>query len=172
VSTEKTSPKIVTWLENVAAGFLAAITVLTFVAVILRYIFSYVIPDSFDIARLLLGASIFWGIATANYRDEHIGMDLVWSLVSKRGKYIIDVIAGIVTLAVFGVFGWMFTFKFQDTLRSGETTFDLHVPLAFFYGLAWLGVAAGVVLLAIRVWRLIAHPEAVGAKGEGDMMLD
>jgi TRAP-type C4-dicarboxylate transport system permease small subunit len=162
----------VTWLESIAAVFLAAITALTFVAVLLRYVFSYVIPDSFDIARLLLGVSIFWGIATANYRDEHIGMDLVWSMVGHRGKRIIDVAAGLITLAVFGVFAWMFSFKLQDTWKSGETTFDLHMPLWTFYSLAWLGVAAGFFLLAVRIWRLIAHPAEAGEKGEGNLMLD
>lgn len=170
--TEKPSPKVVVWLESVAAAFLAVITALTFVAVVLRYLFSYVIPDSFDIARLLLGAAIFWGIATANYRDEHIGMDLFWTLAGARGKRLLDVAAGLVTLATFCVFAWMFTFKLQDTWRSGETTFDLHLPLWWFYALAWLGVGAGVVLLAARVWRLIAHPALSGEKGENGLTLE
>jgi len=171
VSEDKQSPRIVTWLETFAALFLAAITTLTFVAVILRYIFSYVIPDSFDIARLILGVSIFWGIATANYRDEHIGMDLVWSMAGSRGKRFLDVVAGLITLAAFCVFAWMFTFKVQDTWHSGETTFDLHLPLWIFYALAWLGVAAGVLLLAVRVWRLILHPAQAGEQGDGGLTM-
>jgi TRAP-type C4-dicarboxylate transport system permease small subunit len=170
--TEKPSPRVVVWLESVAASFLAAITALTFVAVILRYLFSYVIPDSFDIARLLLGAAIFWGIATANYRDEHIGMDLLWSMTGPRGKRLLDVAAGLTTLAAFCAFTWMFTFKLQDTWRNGETTFDLHLPLWWFYALAWLGLAAGVVLLVVRVWRLIAHPALAGEKGTDSLTME
>jgi TRAP-type C4-dicarboxylate transport system permease small subunit len=163
---------VVTAIERIAALFLAVITALTFVAVILRYIFSYAIPDSYDVARLLLGVAIFWGIAAANYRDEHIGMDLVWSLVGPRGKRIIDISAGLITLIVFLVFCWMFTFKFGDTFRSGETTFDMHLPLWMFYGLAWLGLFAGALLLALRVWRLIAHPESVAEKGSEPLVMD
>jgi TRAP-type C4-dicarboxylate transport system permease small subunit len=163
---------VVTAIERIAAVFLAVITALTFVAVILRYIFSYALPDSYDIARLLLGVAIFWGIAAANYRDEHIGMDLVWSLVGPRGKRFLDISAGLVTLAVFLVFCWMFTVKLGDTLRSGETTFDVHLPLWAFYGLAWLGLCAGALLLALRVWRLIAHPEITPEKGSEPLVMD
>lgn len=163
---------VVTAIERIAALFLAVITALTFVAVILRYIFSYAIPDSYDVARLLLGVAIFWGIAAANYRDEHIGMDLVWSLVGPRGKRFLDIAAGLVTLIVFIIFTWMFTFKVGDTIRSGETTFDVHLPLWSFYALAWLGLFAGALLLALRVWRLIAHPEAVPEKGSEPLIMD
>lgn len=165
-------PRIVRWLEAVSAAFLAGITALTFVAVILRYLFNTVIPDSFDIARLLLGVAIFWGIATANYRDEHIGMDLLWSLAGARGRRLLDIGAGVVTLAVFCVFAWMFTDKLADTYRTGETTFDLHLPLWGFYALAWLGVAAGVVLLALRVWRVTFRPGESGEKGAGGLTLE
>ncbi|HEX7952086.1 MAG TPA: TRAP transporter small permease [Burkholderiales bacterium] len=163
---------VVTVIEAIAAVFLAFITALTFVAVILRYVFSYAVADSYDIARLMLGVSIFWGIAAANYRDEHIGMDLVWSMVGKRGKWIIDVCAGLVTLAVFVVFAWMFTLKLGDTFRSGETTFDLHLPLWGFYALAWLGLVSGVVLLSLRMWRMILHPESVPEKAAEPLVMD
>ncbi len=35
-------------IEVTAAGFLAVVTLLTFVSVILRYFFSWAIPDSYD----------------------------------------------------------------------------------------------------------------------------
>ena len=161
---------LVTAIERITALFLALITALTFVAVFLRYIVGYVIPDSFDIARLMLGVSIFWGIAAANYRDEHIGMDLVWSMVGSRARWAIDAIAGVVTLAVFLVFFWMFTFKVLDAFRSRETTFDLHLPIWLFYGLAWLGVLAGAFLLAVRVWQTISRQSGIPEKGEKPVM--
>ncbi len=147
-------------IEWLAALFLAIMTALTFVAVILRYIFNYVIPDSFDVARLLLGIGIFWGIAAANYRNEHIGMDLGWSLAGPRGRRRIDIFSSLVTLVAFFVFWWMFSFKVRDTFATGETTFDLHLPLWGFYAAAWVGITAGCLLLLVRVWRLLSdRPE-------------
>jgi TRAP-type C4-dicarboxylate transport system permease small subunit len=159
-------------IELVAAAFLALMTALTFVAVFCRYVVGYVIPDGFEFSRLLLGVAIFWGIATANYRDEHIGMDMVWSLVGPRGKRVIDWFAGLVTLVSFVAFWWMFTFKVYDTRRSGETTFDLHIPLWYFYALAWVGTIAGVFLLALRLYRMATHPATQDDKGAHPLQME
>ena len=76
----RTSPvdKFIDLIEVTAAGFLAVVTLLTFVSVILRYFFSWAIPDSYDFTSLLLGILIFWGMAVASYRGDHITVDLVW----------------------------------------------------------------------------------------------
>ena len=66
-------------IEVTAAGFLAVVTLLTFVSVLLRYFFAWAIPDSYDFTRLLLGIVIFWGMAVASYRGDHITVDLLWA---------------------------------------------------------------------------------------------
>ncbi len=48
-------------IELAAAGFIGIVAVDIFVAVLLRYLFSASIPDSYDFGRLLLGVLIFWG---------------------------------------------------------------------------------------------------------------
>ena len=42
-------------IEWIAAGFVGLVAANIFVAVLLRNLFSYSIPDSFDIGRLMLG---------------------------------------------------------------------------------------------------------------------
>jgi hypothetical protein len=39
----------------------------------------------------------------------------------------------------------------MGTLNSGETTYDLNLPLWPFYGLAWAGIAISVPLLILRL---------------------
>ncbi len=73
-------------MELFAAWLLAAITALTFTSVILRYAFNWSIPDSFDVGRNLLGIAIFWGIALAAYRGEHITVDLLWGALGPRAR--------------------------------------------------------------------------------------
>jgi TRAP-type C4-dicarboxylate transport system permease small subunit len=46
-------------IELMAAGFLAAVTAITFVSVFLRYFFAWSIPDGYDFSSLLLGILIF-----------------------------------------------------------------------------------------------------------------
>jgi hypothetical protein len=54
-------------IELAAAAFIGIVAVDIFVSVLLRYLFSASIPDSYDFGRLLLGILIFWGIAATSF---------------------------------------------------------------------------------------------------------
>ena len=66
---------------------------------LLRNVFRYSIPDTFDIGRMLLGILIFWGIAATSYRGTHITVDLVWAIVSDYQRWI-DISPALVLLFV------------------------------------------------------------------------
>lgn len=142
--------------EGVAAGVLALVTALTFVSVLLRYFLSWSIPDSYDLSRNLLGILIFWGIAIAGFRGDHIAVDLVWSALPLGGRRGLDILGSLFTLGCMAVFAWAVGGKVADEHRSGETTYDLHLPVWPFTLLAWLGLVAAVLLLVVRVGRQLA----------------
>jgi TRAP-type C4-dicarboxylate transport system permease small subunit len=148
-------------IEVTAAGFLAVVTVLTFVSVLLRYFFSWAIPDSYDLTRLLLGILIFWGIAVASFRGDHITVDLLWSAMPPRAQRITDTFASIVTLIALATFTWMFATKVINTRADNVETFDLREPVWIYYLIAWIGLASAVVLLVLRTLRLLLWPETV-----------
>jgi TRAP-type C4-dicarboxylate transport system permease small subunit len=93
-------------IEWIAAAFVGIVAANIFIAVLLRNIFSYSIPDSFDIGRMMLGILIFWGIAATSYRGGHITVDLVWANVGPRYQRWIDVFATLVLLFVVAVQTW------------------------------------------------------------------
>ena len=95
-------------IEVTAAGFLAVVTLLTFVSVFLRYLFAWSIPDAYDFSRLLLGILIFWGMAVASYRGDHITVDLLWTAVPPPARRTMDVFSALVTLIARCTFTWMF----------------------------------------------------------------
>jgi TRAP-type C4-dicarboxylate transport system permease small subunit len=142
-------------IEMTAAGFLAVVTAITFTSVILRYLFSWQIPDSYDFSSLLLGVLIFWGIAGASYRGEHITVDLLWGVLPAPFRRIMDVFADMVTLACLVVFTWMTASKVLSTYRDNIQTFDLRLPVWIFHFAAWIGLAAAIALLAVRSARLV-----------------
>src|SRR5450759_1345436 len=80
-------------IEWVAAGFVGIVAANIFIAVVLRNLFTYSIPDSYDFGRLMLGILIFWGIAATSYRGTHITVDLVWGNVGPKHQRMIDVFA-------------------------------------------------------------------------------
>jgi TRAP-type C4-dicarboxylate transport system permease small subunit len=151
--------RFIDMIEWIAAGFVGFVALDIFVSMLLRNLFNYAIPDSFDIGRMLLGILIFWGIAATSYRGTHITVDLVWGNVGPRYQRWIDVFATLVLLFVVTMQTWTLFDKVRGTYRDNVTTFDLHMPTWPFFAVAWIGDISAVLLIAIRTYRLIVHPE-------------
>jgi TRAP-type C4-dicarboxylate transport system permease small subunit len=148
-------------IEWIAAFFVGVVALDIFVSVLLRYFFAVSIPDSYDFGRQLLGILIFWGIAATSYRGTHITVDLVWSSVGPRAQRLIDIFATSVLLLVVTVQTAMLFDKVRLTYQDHILTFDLNVPTWPFAAVAWLGDVSAVLLIAVRTYRLIFHPEDI-----------
>ena len=153
--------RIIDAIEWCAATFVGIVAANIFLAVFLRKFFAWQIPDSYDIGKMLLGTLIFWGIAATSYRGGHITVDLLWSAASPRWKRRIDVFATTVLLFVVAVQTTMLFDKVRATYVDHILTYDLNIPTWPFYAVAWLGDASAVVLIAIRTYRLVWHPEQI-----------
>jgi len=158
--------RIIDAIEWCAATFVGIVALNIFLAVVLRKFFSWQIPDSYDIGKMLLGTLIFWGIAATSYRGGHITVDLVWSAANRRWKRALDVFATIVLLFVVAVQTIMLFDKVRATYVDHVLTYDLNMPTWPFYAVAWLGDVSAVVLIAIRTWRLVFHPDQLVEAGE------
>jgi TRAP-type C4-dicarboxylate transport system permease small subunit len=145
-------------IEIVAAVFIGIVALDVFVTVLLRY-FGITIPDSYDFGQLLLGILIFWGIAATSYRGTHITVDLVWANVGPRYQRMIDVFATMVLFFVVAVQTYTLFDKVVSTYEANVQTFDLRLPTWPFFLVAWLGDVSAVLLIAVRTYRLIFHPE-------------
>jgi TRAP-type C4-dicarboxylate transport system permease small subunit len=146
-------------IEWIAAGFVGIVAADIFISVLLRNLFNYAIPDSFDFGRLLLGILIFWGIAATSYRGGHITVDLVWANASPKYQRMIDVFATLVLLFVVTVQTYTLFDKVRGTYYDNVLTFDLRLPTWPFFAVAWAGDVSAVLLIAIRTYRLIFHPQ-------------
>ncbi|WP_341704898.1 TRAP transporter small permease [Ferrovibrio sp.] len=142
-------------VELVAGLLLGAIALLTFSAVMARWLFNYGIPDAFDVSRLLLGTAMFWGIASAGFRNRHIQVDGFWEISPPLGRRLIDLFATAITFGFFALLAWMLYGKVVSVLASSEQTFDLRLPVWPFYALAALGILLAAVLLGLRLFRLV-----------------
>lgn len=148
-------------IEWLAALFVGIVAADVFASVLLRYFFSYSIPDSYNFGQLLLGILIFWGIAATSYRGTHITVDLVWANVGPKYQRVIDVFATLVLLFVVTVQTYTLYDKTMSTMDSNLVTADLRLPVWPFYLVAWIGDVAAVFLIAVRTYRLIFHPELI-----------
>jgi TRAP-type transport system small permease protein len=146
-------------IESIAAIFVGIVAADVFISIMLRYFFGISIPDSYDFGRLLLGILIFWGIGATSYRGTHITVDLLWANVGPKWQRVIDVFATLVLLFVVCVHTWTLYDKVAATRADNVLTFDLRLPTWPFFALAWVGDAAAVILITVRAYRLIFHPE-------------
>src|ERR1044071_4400270 len=151
-------------IELIAAFFVGIVAADIFISVLLRYFFSVQIPDAYDFGRLLLGILIFWGIAATSYRGTHITVDLLYANVGPRLQRFIDVFATLVLLFVVTVQTYTLYDKVWATRADHVLTFDLRLPVWPFYLVAWIGDVSAVLLIAVRTYRLIFHPELLGGQ--------
>ncbi len=164
--------RIVAFVDGAAAMFLAIITGLTFLTVVLRYGFNATLLGSFDVGRLLLGIAIFWGVAVAAYRQEHIRVDILWAMLPRKIQNVLDLFSDIVFFGCALVFTVMFWRQTMVMRVSGETTFELDVPIWPFHLVAWFGIAlTSVVLLAriahVFITRRFDAPDHLGSQHDG-----
>jgi hypothetical protein len=54
--------------------------------------------------------------------------------------------------------------KVLSTRADNVLTFDLRLPTWPFFLVAWLGDVSAVLLIAVRTYRLIFHPELMGGQ--------
>src|SRR3979411_753732 len=145
-------------IELLAAFFVGIVAADIFISVLLRYFFSFQIPDSYDFGRLLLGILIFWGIAATSYRGGHITVDLIWANVGPKYQRMIDVFATLVLLFVVTGQTWTLFDKVRGTYNDNVLTFEMHMPTWPFFAVAWAGDVSAVLLIAIRTYRLSLYP--------------
>jgi len=143
-------------IEWVAAIFVGVVAADIFISV-----FFFTIPDSYDFGQQLLGILIFWGIAATSYRGTHITVDLIWANVGPAYQRAIDIFATLVLLFVVLVQTYTLFDKVVSTRDANLLTFDLRLPVWPFFALAWIGDVAAVLLIVVRTYRLIFHPELI-----------
>ena len=52
----------------------------------------------------------------------------------------------------------------QFFYAMGGFTYDLNLPTWPFFAVAWAGDVSAVILIAVRTWRLIFHPEKLSSE--------
>jgi len=149
--------RFVRMVEGTAGLLLLTVALTTFATVVLRKLFNYSPPDWFDLAQLLLGISIFWGIASACYRNGHILVDLVWEFLSARGRRILDITATSILLVFMAALTLMLADAIRDTAAGNVLTMELKLPVWPFHLLAGAGILAGTILTAVRLVRLCSR---------------
>ncbi|MDK3018639.1 TRAP transporter small permease [Pseudodonghicola flavimaris] len=145
---------------SVSAAILLLIAVLTFVSVLMRYLFVMPIPDHYDISRLTMAVLIGWGTAYCFARDSHIDVDLLTALLpvrGQRGLWGVTSLLSLGFLAAVAVLLWRHGLALR---ASGEGTFDLGLPVWPWILATSAGFGAGALTLLLRLVAACCSPGA------------
>jgi TRAP-type C4-dicarboxylate transport system permease small subunit len=152
----KSINRALTTLENVlAAGTLAAATLIAIAAVILRSGFGVFLFWSEEAIIYLIIFSTFFGAVITLRHQEHVNVDVIAAFLGPRGKRVMALIAIALTLVYLGAVGYFAWLLLFEPFSSSTTTPAIGIPL-------WVvesAVAIGFTLmfvrgleLAVRIW--------------------
>lgn len=106
--------RILTALIRFVLGLSSCVIfVVTFLAVIFRYVLHSPLPWSQDVIRLAFTYMIYFGAAYCVRDNSHLNVDVLLTLLSKRNRKIVEIIINFVLMGFF-IFLVNFGFSFAD----------------------------------------------------------
>ncbi len=133
--------RTLTTVENLIAGLaLATATVVAVGAVIMRSAFNVLFFWSEEVIIYSIIASTFFGAIITLRENEHVNVDILPAVLGRKGKKVMALIAGLVTVlyfAVLGFFAWLLIFEpfsvntVTPALKLPLWVVELCVPIAF-----------------------------------------
>ena len=138
-------------VETVASLALLALMTLVCASITSRWLFNLPFADWFDFSRLLLGVAVFWGIAAACARDDHVRGDLLWSRLPAPLQLWVDAFGRVLILAFVAALIWKLFQKTVDVRATGQETAELRLKIWPFYAVAWLATLLAGSALVLQI---------------------
>ncbi|MHB2168705.1 TRAP transporter small permease [Alsobacter sp. R-9] len=157
-------------LKATAALLLAAIILLVFVNVVLRYAFNSGITVSEELARWFFVWMTFIGAVVALREREHLGMDTLVRRMGRTGRKVCLVVSHALMLYATGLLLWG---SWRQMLINWDVTSPAaELSTAWFYGAGvFFGVFGGAVLLwdlVLLVTNRLSDEELISVKESED----
>ncbi len=131
-----------------ASVILFGMMLLTFADVVGRYLFNRPITGSFEVTELLLLVLIFAGLPLVSHADEHVTMDFIDKLLSRRALGQLERAVNALSAGVMFFLTWLVWLKAGKIAGYGDTTDVLGIALApFVYFMAVMIALTGLVHL-------------------------
>jgi len=141
-------------IEWLLALMLAAMVLLVFGNVVLRYAFNSGITTSEEVSRWLFVWLCFLGAVVAIHEHGHLGTDMLVGRLGRRGRRICLAVAQAVMIYV----TWL---VFSGSVAQARINWDNEAPvtglsMAVFYGAGVVFAVPAALLLALQLWRTLS----------------
>jgi len=132
-----------------ASAILFSMMTLTFVDVVMRYVFNRPLRGGFEVTELMLLVLIFAGLPLVSHADEHVTMDLIDRMLRAKLRAALFRLVHLVCAAVFFGLTWLIWVKAGKVAAYGDTTDVLRIvvgPFVYFMA-AMIGLSGLIHLL-------------------------
>ena len=141
-------------LEWLLVLMLAAMVLLVFGNVLMRYVFNSGITESEDLARWLFVWMTFLGAIVALREHGHLGTDMLTSRLPLAGKKLCAIVSQTLMLYV----TWLL---YSGSLAQARINWDVEAPVtgasvAIFYGAGVVFAVSSGVILVLQLWRTVS----------------
>lgn len=139
-------------LGIVGAVVLFAMMTLTFVDVIMRYIFDSPVRGAFEVTELLMVVLIFAGLPIVSRHDLHVATDLIDRFLTRRTKRGLAAVIHLICAAMLFGAAWMIWIKAGKEAQFGDTTAILNIRLAPYVYLMCALIFVTAIIHAIKAF--------------------
>lgn len=141
--------RFVSRLEEALIGFLlAAMTLLTFVQVVLRYVFNSGFTWALEATTYMFGWLVLLAISYGIKQGSHIGVDVVVKLLPVKGQRVVGIVAALLCIA-YAVILLVGSYFYVDTMHTlGVEAEDLPIQ-------RWVLLLALPIGFVMLLWRLV-----------------
>ena len=136
-----------------ASAILLAMTGLTFVDVVARYVFSRPIRGAFELTELALLVLIFAGLPLVSRADEHVTMEFADRLLAPAHLRLLQRAVHLIVAALMFFMAWQVWLRAARVASYGDATDVLRIAYGpFVYFMAAMVAAAGAIHV-YKAWR-------------------
>ena len=131
-----------------ASLILFCMMTLTFVDVVLRYVFNRPLRGAFEVTELMLLVLIFAGLPLVTHANEHVTMDLIDRWLNPRLRNALRRLMEAVSAVLMFVLTWFMWIKAQRIAGYGDTTDVLRIAVGpFVYFMVAMILLSGLLHL-------------------------
>ncbi len=132
------------WLAGASAFVLAMLAVITFVDVLLRYVFALPLTFSVEMTEQAMGLIVYLAIGLTTHERAHVSVDLVVGRLRGRLRAVLSLCVNLFGLAFFGVIVWRLALHAYSLFVVDVKTQILFWPI---WPVAFVMTAGSVFLL-------------------------
>ncbi|MYL36920.1 TRAP transporter small permease [Halobacillus litoralis] len=148
--------KVLKKIEETAIAFgLLSVTILLFVNIILRYVFSANTTWAEEFIRYVMIWITFIGAAVCFRRGMHVGVDFVLDLLKGKAKKTLELFIAFASIVFMALLIWFSMELVSFTRQTGQITPSLQIPLYYVYLAIPVGAALSLFHLIGRVVDII-----------------